>query len=76
MFSPLVHRLAELHQKSLLEEARENRMVARSKADGARIEVRVLVGLGVLLISLGLRLHDRYMLEMRPAPEPCRPACG
>jgi hypothetical protein len=76
MFSLLVHRMAELHQETLLEEAERNRMIARSRADQARLEVRVLVGLGVFLISMGLRLHERYLLAVRPAPEGCGPACG
>ncbi len=76
MFSPLVHRLAELHQETLLEEAGRNRMIARSRADQARLEVRVLVGLGVFLISMGLRLHERYLPEVRPAPESCGLACN
>jgi len=76
MFSLLVLRLAELHQETLLEEAKRNQMVARSRADQARLEVRVLVGLGVFLISVGLRLHERHWPEMRPAPESCGPVCG
>ena len=76
MYSPLVHRLAELHQETLLEGAKENQIVARSRAEQARLEVRVLVGRGVFLISMGLRLHERYIPKIRPAPESCGPACG
>ena len=76
MFSPMVPRLAKLHQEALLEEPRANRRVAQSRGERARLEVRVLVGLGVILITMGLRLHDRYSLKGRPAPESCSPACG
>jgi hypothetical protein len=74
MFFPLAHKLAELHQETLLEEAKQNQVVARSRADRARLGVRVLVGLGVLLISMGLRLHGLGGPEMRPAPESCCPS--
>ena len=76
MFSPLVPWVAKTHQETLLEEAQRNRLAARGRAGVARIEVRVLVGLGVFLISMGLRLHERRLPKMRPLPEPCNPACG
>ena len=76
MFSLLVLWLAELHQETLLEEAKGNRMVAQSGADKPRLEERVLVGFGAWLVSMGLRLQARYRPEMRPAPESCGPACG
>jgi hypothetical protein len=76
MFSPLVPWMAKVHQETLLEEARRGRMVARSRARLARLEVRVLVGLGVFLISMGLRLHQRHLPKMETASESYGPACG
>ena len=76
MFSLLVLRLAEIHQKTLLEEAQRNRLVAPGWANKPRLEERVLVGFGAWLVSMGLRLQARYRPEMRPAPESCGPACG
>ena len=76
MFSPMALWMAEIHQKTLLEEAQRNRIAARSRASAARLEVRVLVGLGVFLISMGLRLHERRLPKMGPAPESCSPRVG
>ena len=76
MFSPLVPWMAALHQETLQEEARGYQLAARSRADQARLEVRVLVGLGVFLITMGLRLHEGRWPKMGPAPKSCGPACG
>ena len=76
MFSPLAPWMAKSHQETLLEEALENRIAAQSRACVARLDVRVLVGLGVFLISMGLRLHERHLPKMRPPPEVCGPVCG
>ncbi len=76
MFSPLVPWMAEVHRETLLAEARRSRIAARSRANFARLEVRVLVGLGVFLISMGLRLHERHLPKMGPASESCSPRVG
>ena len=76
MFSPLVPWMAEVHQETLLEEARRGRMVARSRARLARLEVRVLVGLGMFLISMGLRLHERHLPKVGSTPGACSPRAG
>ena len=76
MFSPLVPWMAKVHQETLLKEARKNRIAARSRARAAQLEVRVLVGLGMFLISIGLRLHERRLPRMGPASESRGSACG
>ena len=76
MFSPLVPWMAKSHQEMLLEEARRNWIAAQSRACVARLDVRVLVGLGVFLISMGLRLHERHQPKMRSTPQSCGPVSG
>ena len=76
MFSPLAPWVARIHQETLLEEARKNQIAARGRNRSAQLGVRMLVGLGVFLISLGLRLHERHQREMRPVPGSCGPVCG
>jgi hypothetical protein len=57
MYDPLIPWVAETHRNELVAQAKESRIL---KAKSPRLGKRLFVRIGDILISAGLKLHQRY----------------
>ena len=73
MVNPTMTRMkVSAHQNHVRREARRGRMPERSGHARARLQERLFVRAGDILISAGQRLQARY----QPATRPCHEACN
>ena len=73
MVNPTMTRLSvSAQQNHVRREARKGRMPEHGRHGRARLQERLFVRAGDILISTGQRLHARY----KPATQPCCEACN
>jgi hypothetical protein len=69
MFQNTTPSMIEAYQEFLLDEAKNNPLPVSTVPVGSRFRDRVGKRLGNLLISIGLKLRERYEPATYPAPE-------